>query len=184
MILGFAVAPRRVICRTGDMAIGMTAQKGKELENLAGPWIHNARECRVGDYLVDAPDRQGSPELFVSRTGLPVLALSKDLTTLVGADGHRVLYEWDRKQPGFISYNAFDRAHNAWVENVDFGADGVIDFRRTEVADQPLKEQVKVGDRWLDYVTREGRSGVVLDGKFMSPAAARKEVAARGNAIE
>jgi hypothetical protein len=126
MILGLAVAPRRVICRTGDMAIGMTAQKAKELENLAGPWIHNARECRVGDYLVDAPDRQGSPELFVSRTGLPVLA----------------------------------------------------------VADQPLKEQVKVGDRWLDYVTREGRSGVVLDGKFMSPAAARKEVAARGNAIE
>ena len=69
------------------------------------------------------------------------------------------------------------------MENVDFGADGVIDLRRTEIAAQPIKEELKVGNRWLEYVTRDGRSGVLLDGKFMSPAAAR-EVAGKGNTIE
>jgi hypothetical protein len=66
VILGFFLPASRPLCRTGDMTVGLSAERVKQLEDYAGGWIHNARECRVGDYLVDAPDRQGLPDILLS----------------------------------------------------------------------------------------------------------------------
>jgi hypothetical protein len=182
-IVGFARPVPRPLCRTGDMTKGIGAESAKELEDFAGGWIHNARECRVGDYLVDAPDRQGSPDIFLSRMGEPFLVSYRNTTTLYDADGHRVLYEWDRAK-SVIRYAGYDAATQAWIENLDFGADGIVDFRTTEIAGRQVKQELKVGDRWLELLKRDGRTGVVLDGQFMSGADARKKLAATAGSVQ
>src|SRR4026207_343039 len=103
VVLGFVVPASSPICRTGYMTRGIGGERTKELEDFAGGWIHNVRECGVGDYLVVAPDRQGSPDIFLSRMGKLFLGVSKDTTMLLDADGHRLLYQWDRGK-STISY--------------------------------------------------------------------------------
>ena len=107
VLLGFVVPASSPHCRTGYMTKGIGAERAKEVEDFAGGWIHNVRECRVGDYLVVAPDRQGSPDIFLSRIGKLFLGVSKDTTMLLDADGHRVLYRWDRDE-STISYAGYD----------------------------------------------------------------------------
>jgi hypothetical protein len=182
-IVGFAGPAPRPLCRTGDMTMGIGAERAKELEDFAGGWIHSARECRVGDYLVVAPDRQGSPDLFLSRMGKPFLGLSRSTTTLVDADGHRIVYQWDRGK-SVISYAGYDAARQAWIDNLDFGADGIVDFRTTEIAGRQVKQELKIGDRWFELLKRDGRTGVVLDGQFMSGADARKKVDATAGSVQ
>ena len=80
VVLGFVVPATSPLCRTGYMTKGIGAERAKEVEDFAGGWIHNVRECRVGDYLVVAPDRQGSPDIFLSRMGKLFLGVSKDTT--------------------------------------------------------------------------------------------------------
>jgi hypothetical protein len=179
VILGLLTPASRSLCRTGDMTIGMGAERAKELEDFAGGWIHNARECRLGDYLVIAPDRRGSPDILLSRMGELFLGVSKNSTMLLGADGQRVLYQSDRVK-STISYAGYDAARQAWVDNRDFGADGVVDFRTTEISGQQAKQELKVGDRWLEFLKRDGITGVLLDGKFISVDDARTKLAATG----
>jgi hypothetical protein len=128
-IVGFARPAPRPLCRTGDMTMGIGAESAKELEDFAGAWIHNARECRVGD-------------------------------------------------------SGYDAATQAWIDNLDFGADGIVDFRTTEIAGRQVKQELKVGDRWLELLKRDGRTGVVLDGQFMSGADARTKVAATAGSVQ
>jgi hypothetical protein len=183
VILGFAGLAPRPLCRTGDMTVRISAEKAKELEDFAGGWIHNARECRVGDYLVIAPDRQGSPDLQLSRMGKPFLDVSKNTTTLFDSEGHRVVYEWDRGKSR-ISYAGYDAARQASIDNVDFGADGSVDFRTTEISGRQVKQELQAGDRWLELLKRDGRTGVFLDGQFMSGADARKKLAATAGSAQ
>jgi hypothetical protein len=183
VILGLLTPASRSLCRTGDMTIGIGAEKAKESEDFAGGWIHNARECRLGDYLVIAPERQGSPDILLSRMGKPFLGVSKNSTMLLHADGHRVLYQWDRGK-STISYAGYDAARQAWIDNLDFGADGVVDFRTTEISGQQAKQELKVGDRWLEFRKRDGTTGVLLDGKFISVDDARKKLAATGRSAQ
>jgi hypothetical protein len=182
VILGFLRPSARPLCRTGDMAMGIGAERAKELEDSAGGWMHNARECQVGDYLADAPDRQGLPDILLSRMGKPVLVLSRNTTTLLDTDGHRILYRWDRGK-STISYAGYDAARQAWVENLDFGADGVVDVRITEISGRQVKQELNVGDRWLEFLKRDGKNGVFLDGKFMSVDDARKKLAATEGSV-
>jgi hypothetical protein len=184
VILGFIPA-RRPGCRTGDMTVGIRPEKAKALEDSA--WMHYARECRVGDYLVYAPAREGFPDILLARTGKPFLGVSKDTTTLIDADGHRVLYQWDRAK-SVISYAGYDVARHAWIDNLDFGADGVVDFRTTEISGRQVKQELNVGDRWLEFLKGDGKgdgkTGVFLDGKFMSIDDARKKLAATGGPVQ
>jgi hypothetical protein len=182
VILGLLTPASRSPCRTGDMTIRIGAERAKELEDSAGGWIHNARECRLGDYLVIAPDRQGSPDILLSRMGEPFLGVSENSTMLLDADGHRVLYQWDRGK-STISYAGYDTTRQAWIDNRDFGADGVIDFRTTEISGQQVKQELNVGDRWLEFLERDGTTGVFLDGQFMSVDDARRRLAASGRSV-
>jgi hypothetical protein len=184
VILGLLTPASRSLCRTGDMTIGIGAERAKELEAFAGGWIHNARECRLGDYLVIAPDRRGSPDILLSRMGELFLGVSKNSTMLLDADGQRVLYQWDRGKSPTISYAGYDPARQAWIDNRDFGADGVVDFRTTEISGQQAKQELKVGDRWLELLNRDGTTGVLLDGKFISVDDARKKLAATGDSLQ
>ena len=179
VVLGFVVPASNPLCRTGYLTKGIGGERAKEVEDSAGGWIHNVRECRVGDYLVVAPDRQGSPDIFLSRMGKLFLGVSKDTTMLLDADGRRVLYQWDRGQ-STISYAGYDAARQAWIDNLDIGADGVVDFRTTEISGRQVRQELKVGDRWLEFLKRDGTTGVLFDGQFMSIDDARKKLAATG----
>ena len=165
------------------MTMGVGAEKGKKLAEFAGAWIRNARECRVGDYLVVAPDRPGSPDILLSRTGRPFLGVSSNTTTLVDADGQRVLYRRDSEKPT-ISYAGYDSTRQAWIDNLDLAADGVVDFRTTEISGRQVKQEMIVADRWLEFVKRDGTTGVLLDGHFMSADDARKRLAAAGGSFQ
>jgi hypothetical protein len=183
VILGFLRPNPRPLCRTGDMTKGIGAGRAKELEDFAGGWIRNARECRVGDYLVDAPDRQGSADLFLSRLGKPLLRLSSNTTTLVDADGQRILYQWDREK-SVISYAGYDAARQAWIENLDIGADGLVDVRTTEVSGRQVKRELRIADRWFELLKRDGNTGVVFDGRFTSVDDARKRLVTREGSVQ
>jgi hypothetical protein len=77
-----------------------------------------------------------------------------------------------------------DAARQAWIDNLDFGADGVVDFRTTELSGQQAKQELKVADRWLEFLKRDGTTGVLLDGKFISVDDARKKLAATGGSVQ
>jgi len=183
-IVGFFRPAPASPCRTGDLGTGIDAETAKELEGL-GAWVHHARECHVGDYLVAAPDRLGSPDMIVLRTGKPLLLLSGNTRMLLDADGRRVLYhsyQWESGKS--ISYAGYDAARHAWIDNIDFGADGDIDFRTTEISGRQVKQEAKIGDRWLEVLNRDGTTGVVIDGTFMSVDDARKKAAAREGSVQ
>jgi hypothetical protein len=72
------------------------------------------------------------------------------------------------------------RLPQAWIDNLDFGAHGVVDVRTTEISGRQVKQELKVGDRWLEFLKRDGTTGVLLDGDFMSADDARKKLAATG----
>jgi len=82
------------------------------------------------------------------------------------------------ERAGLISYAAYDPVQQAWIENRDYGADGTVDARTTEIAGRLPKEEMRVGDHWLAIVERDGKRGTVLNGRFMSIAEARAELSA------
>lgn len=57
---------------------------------------------------------------------------------------------------------------------LDFGADGTLDFRTTEINGRRVKREFRVGEQWLEVVQQDGRSGVVFNGRFMAVADAIK----------
>src|SRR5262245_32311907 len=93
VILSFRV-PSKPPCHTGDLTSGVALEKRKPMEELYGQWIRNVRECHVGDYLVDAPAREGSPEIMVSTQNHPFLVVSKKTITLIDHGSEHILYQW------------------------------------------------------------------------------------------
>jgi len=95
--------------------------------------------------------------------------------------GKRVQYETTRsaKGPGFVSFATQDPKTGAWIDSIDFESNGSVDYRTTESADGTSKRELSVDQRWLEVVKRDGRDGVVLDGEFMTAAAAREKLSAR-----
>ena len=46
---------RSVRCKIGDMTASLAIGPAKELESTLGAWVRNAKECRVGEFLIDIP---------------------------------------------------------------------------------------------------------------------------------
>jgi hypothetical protein len=103
------------------------------------------------------------------------LTITDEVISLIDPESKRTLIisSHPRAGVGYVSYSAYDPSRAEWIEHVDVGPDGHLDLRRTEVAGGPLKEEISVAERWLERVNRDGRSGVMLDGQFMSVEDAR-----------
>jgi len=174
MIVGFRPAPIGE-CREGDMGSALNAGTGHTLEETFGAWVHKARQCHVGDYLVIAPAATGQPDIIVSRTGKTFyFRTSGDQTSIID-DGHP-LYEWDRKEK-MITYSAYDDSRKSWVENYDLDADGSIEVRTIESGRDGKIKEVPVSKRWLPLISQNGRSGTVLNGRFVTIDEARTALA-------
>lgn len=160
-----SVRPEPVTCKTGDMTRAPGAGDGKDLERVLGGWIHKARECHVGEYLIVVPEKPQTAGILVGRNRKPVFMASN--STIDVLDQDRVVYEWDRERRT-ISFDVYDPARQAWITNVDADADGTLDLRWTSVADRVTKTEFRAGDQWLEFVKRDGRGGTVLNGRFVS----------------
>ncbi|HEX7140631.1 MAG TPA: hypothetical protein VF219_22455 [Vicinamibacterales bacterium] len=175
MIVGFRVGPSGE-CRVGDMESALHAQAGKALEQAFGAWIHRARVCHVGDYVVIAPVTADQSDIIVGRNGkTSFIALSRTQTEIV--DEGRVLYDWDRTRK-VITYAAYDGVRKSWVENYDVNADGSIEVRTIESGTGGKVREVPSSDRWLQLVSQDGRSGTILNQRFMSVDEARAQLSA------
>ena len=173
MIMGFRVGPS-ADCRVGDMESTLHAPTGQALEQVFGAWVHQARVCHVGDYVVVAPVAADQSDIIVSRNGkTSFIALSRTHTEIV--DDGRVLYDWDRSRK-VITYAAYDSARKSWVENYDVNADGSIDVRTIESRAGNQAREVPFSDRWLPLVSQDGRSGTILGQRFMSIEDARAQL--------
>jgi len=148
-----------------------------------GDWIRNARECKVGDYVVVTPAAAGSGEILVGRRGHPVFYSDAHHTTVMDASGKRIVFGSQKgTAPGesnFVSYATFNPVQDAWIDTVDTGGDGSVDFRFVERQGQEKRTEYNVDQRWLELVPSGTLKGVVLDGEFMTPAAAREKLSAR-----
>jgi hypothetical protein len=104
-------------------------------------------------------------------------------TVVMDAAGKRFLFNSTKgsapSDSTFISYTTFDPSGNAWIETVDGEADGSVDFRLVDRAGEDVRTEYSVDQRWLQLVQRDAFRGVVLDGEFMTPAAAREKLSAR-----
>jgi hypothetical protein len=134
-------------CLVGDMGSALNARTGETLEETFGAWVHKARQCRVGDYLVIAPATTGQPDIIVSRTGKTFYFRTSGAQTSIIDEGH-ALYEWDRASK-MITYSAYDDSRKSWIENYDLNADGSIEVRTIDAGrDEKIKE-VPASKRWL-----------------------------------
>lgn len=173
-IVGFRPAPPGE-CRVGDMGSALNAGTGHTLEETFGAWVHKARQCHIGDYLVIAPATAGQPDIIVSRTGKTFyFRASGDQTSII--DDGRPLYEWDRKEK-MITYSAYDDSRKSWVENYDLDADGSIEVRTIESGSDGKVKEVPASKRWLPLISQNGRSGTVLDDRFITIDEARARLA-------
>jgi hypothetical protein len=152
-------------CRAGDMASTLGAQKSKDFEGLFGAWIHQARQCHVGDYLVVAPAAAGRSDIIVARNGTPFFMASDEIVQVV--DNDHVLYELNRGRH-VITFSAYDPARQAWIENYDVNADGTIEMRTVDSGNHRQRQEVPGDDRWLEVVKRSGDGEPAVDDRFTS----------------
>jgi hypothetical protein len=178
MILGLRPRPAGE-CLVGDMGSVLNTRTGDTLEKTFGAWVHQARQCHVGDYLVIAPATTGQPDIIVSRTsktGQTSYFRASGAQTSIIDDG-RVLYEWDRTEK-MITYSAYDDSRKSWIENYDLNADGNIEVRTIESGSDGKIKEVPASKRWLPLVSQSGRSGTVLNERFVTIDEARAALAA------
>ena len=170
-------------CRTGDMTSSLDTSTSQGMQALYGPWIRNARECIVGDYVITVPAEAGSGEILVGRQRRPVFYSDPRQTSVLDPSGTRIVFNSTKggapNENTRTSYATFDPIQNAWIETVDNAGDGSVDFRLIERQGQEVSTEYIVDQRWLELVRRGTLSGVVLDGEFMTPAAAREKLSAR-----
>src|SRR4051794_1146268 len=98
-----------------------------------------------------------------------LLTISNGSITLVHPESNRILAGVEYHQSGShsLTYAVYDATQAAWVENT-VEPDGNIYLRTTETPGQPAKTEVRVGQRWVDTVKRDGQIGMIVDGRFMS----------------
>jgi hypothetical protein len=172
-------------CKTGDLSGSLNPASSKMMRGQLGPWVKHVRECRIGEYVIDTPAEGGHGEIMVGRNGNPVFGISSGgTTTVVDSSGTRVIFESTRGEKGthHVSFATHDGITNSWVDNFDIEGDGNVDFRTTETPDGKTKKEVSVEQQWLEVVQRGDRTGVILDGEFMTAGAAREKIAARRKA--
>lgn len=105
-----------------------------------------------------------------------VLTLRDESITLTDPVSKRVIASPDSPRAGgrSFSYSIYDPTRAAWIESV-IGRDGNVDLRITEIPGHQSKTEFRVGERWLERVDRDGKTGTILDGRFMSIAECRRE---------
>jgi hypothetical protein len=166
-------------CRIGDLTASSDPESSKILQEL-GPWAKHARECDVGEYKIDIPAEGGHGEIMVSRHGHPLFLSAGRTTMVLDSTGKQIVFEATQGEGTSATYASYaTRVADAWVDSVDFGADGSVDYRTTKTAGGSTKQEFSVDQRWLELVQQGDLKGVVLDGEFMTVAAARKRVAAK-----
>jgi hypothetical protein len=129
-------------------------------------------------------DRRATTIFNVDGSG-QILTVMNESIALTDTAAKRVLVGVEFSQPGVhrLRYAAYDTSQAAWVENT-VGADGKIDLRTTEIPGKPAKTEFRAGERWLEFVTRDGRAGTIVDGQFMSIADAVAKLGSKAtNAI-
>jgi hypothetical protein len=174
-ILGFVGirADRQPTCEAGDLTRAVSREKADEMEKTFGAWVHRVRVCRIGDYLVNVSTNSAMAGIMVARNGAVMFTASPKRTSVV--EQNRVVYEFNHVR-NEITYAAFNAERGVWIENIDLNADGTPDLRRAEAPGRTATQEMRIGDHWLELVMRDGRSGTVFNGQFMSFDEARKQL--------
>lgn len=163
------------VCEQGDASVGLPAE-GVRLLQTEAPWATQAVACRVGDLVVMVPAaKTDTLRAFISRRGRPFVIADGATMHLFDETGARIVFQEQRngRDRDRVSYSVVAGPERAVVENVDIDADGTLDLRSTDTPGTPRRTEFRVGDRWLELVTRDGRQGTVVDGEFMSADDAR-----------
>jgi hypothetical protein len=98
-----------------------------------------------------------------------LLMVTDESIALIDRATKRDLVSVDHLRSGTrrLSYTIYNKSQAAWVENT-VGPDGNVDLRKSEIPGRPAKTEVRVGERWLEYVQRGNQVGTIVDGQFMS----------------
>lgn len=191
-------------CTTQDLLSSVGSAAYPKIDEQA-PWMRQARLCDVGAYVIAMSQDPDASSVYVLRKGevmrplflknagnhstvlfdapgegRAVVAVNEEVS-LLWREPRRVVAS-DRHPasgPDVFSYAAYDSSRRAWIEHVDVGRDGTFDIRQTEVEGQPIRREMNVADRWLETVERDGKTGVVFNGRFMSLQDARATAASR-----
>jgi|SRR5215471_2722598 len=139
--------------------------------------------------LFDPEGKQGLRGLLVQRTTKATalfdadargnnLFVTPDTISLVDTTSQRVLLDLTRSTSSqrTLSYAGYDPERNAWIENIDSGVDGSLDLRMTETPGRPKTIELRIGERWIERVDRDGKVGTILDGRWMPLADARAKL--------
>jgi hypothetical protein len=168
-------------CKTGSWLALRTPERIKLFDGMA--WTRHALACRVGEYQVMVPSEPGQGDnAYIFRKDRPFVLMSDDATNVFDDSGERIIFSHIRanaKRPSSSSYLGYDSVNNAFIDNFDINADGILDFRTTTVGETITKREARVGDRWLEVVQHHGRAGVMFNGRFMPVPDAIKLAASR-----
>jgi hypothetical protein len=169
------------VCQQGDASAGLPAAGVRMLETEAA-WAKQAVACKVGDLLVMVPANGADTfRAFISRRGRPFMIADGASMRLLDETGARIVFQEQRNagDRDRVSYSVVVGPERAVVENVDNDADGTLDLRFTDTPGVPRRTEFRIGERWLELVTREGKQGAVVDGEFMSADEARARLQKR-----
>lgn len=145
-------------------------------------WAKQAMACKVGDLVVMVPSAQDdSVRAIISRRGRPFMIADGASKHLFDETGARIVFQEQRngRDRDRVSYSVVVASERKVVENVDIDADGTLDLRFTETPGASRRTDFRIGERWFEIVTRDGKQGVVLDGEFMSADDARARLEKR-----
>jgi hypothetical protein len=162
-------------CKTGNMI--ESPNKGRIGQDHDGfGWMSHALACTSGGYQLIVPSEAGHGDSgYLLRKGRPFLLVTNQETDLFDDTGEHILFSITRGDlKGRITYSAQDEANGVFIENVDIGADGTLDLRTTEMNGRRVKMEYRIGEQWLETVQKDGRTGVIFDGRFMPVADAIK----------
>jgi hypothetical protein len=157
-------------CKAGNMTGALSREQIEQVREDGSTWMSHALTCTVGDYEVVIPDGAEGENGYILWKRRPLLFRTARETDLFDDYGGHILFsllDANSKSLRTITYSGFDEAKRAVIENFDVGADGTLDYRITEVDGHTVKEEYRVGEHWLEAVDQDGRTGVVLKGRFM-----------------
>ena len=167
-------------CVSGDLTSLATLFHPGSNSSGAPEWLKNARSCTVGDYQILTPLNPESANLMILKKGLPVFSADPTATVVYDGASWRSTMFWahdaNDRERNYVSYRFFSTAVGGFVEATDQGPNGTIIRRTTEVPGQPIKNEFRVGDRWLQLVKQNGAYGTILDGRFMPISEARRKL--------
>ena len=118
-------------CVTGPVATtGLTAQQQAALK-LDAPWTKHAKTCRIGGYVVMAPEDGASGEMVVMRDGTTVDIEGLGEIHVRSRDGSIVSVQdlGDTGRFDWISYSTIDPADGQKYNVTDSNADGRLDLK-------------------------------------------------------